>query len=265
LFLNCCLEPVIILQIKMKSALIVLFVISSCAAITNALSCYSLELNAGKSTQCYIEENAQLKDLDSQLVGTTPKCTSKEITQGTTTSVNGSFCYMAVIRANGTFKLSNTEIKHATVLVERGTSGSTQARNCSEQCKAVQAIVESGDNALSKHILIYFTCGDGDYSNGADATIYKNRTEKFNCSDFKFISQVVSTSVASTLPPPDVITSQAKPKSSIPLWLIIVIVVVVVLLVVVIVGAVWMLCLRKKKSEAPGAHAAYRPQNAAAE
>ena len=65
-----------------------------CFSLRSALSCYSLELKAGRSNQCYIEENAALKDLDTRLVGTTPKCTFKEITNGTTASVDGSFCYV---------------------------------------------------------------------------------------------------------------------------------------------------------------------------
>ena len=83
----------------------------------------------------------------------------------------------------------------------------------------------------------------------------------------KFRSQVAQTSVASTLPPPDVITTQVVSKQTIPLWLIIVIVVVAVLLGVLIVGVVWMMCFRNKKAEAPGAHpnAAYREQNAGAD
>lgn len=80
----------------------------------------------------------------------------------------------------------------------------------------------------------------------------------------KFKSQVVQTSVESTLPPTGVITTQATSKS-LPLWLIIVIVVVAVLLVVLIVGVVWMVCFRKKEG-APGEHhAAYRAQNASAD
>lgn len=90
---------------------------------------------------------------------------------------------MAVVRANESLSISTTEIKHKVVFVERGTISSWQAKNCSEQCKAVQALVDSGNNALSTRVLLHFTCGDGDNSNGEDATIYKNRTDKFNCND----------------------------------------------------------------------------------
>ena len=65
---------------------------------SSALSCYSLELKPGKSNQCYIE---QLAALDKELVGITPKCTSKDITQGTTASfVDGSFCYVRAFTFN---------------------------------------------------------------------------------------------------------------------------------------------------------------------
>ena len=64
----------------------------------SALLCYSLELKPGKSNQCYIEE---LAALDKELVGTTSKCTLKDITQGTTASVvDGSFCYVRAFRFN---------------------------------------------------------------------------------------------------------------------------------------------------------------------
>ena len=83
----------------------------------------------------------------------------------------------------------------------------------------------------------------------------------------KFISQVAQTSVASTLPPPDVITTQVASKQSTQLLHIILIVVAAVLLVVLIVGLVWMMCCHIKKAKAPGAHqnAAYRQQNVGAD
>ena len=94
---------------------------------------------------------------------------------------------MAVLRANASYTISTTNIKHAVVLVERGTSSSGQAKNCSEQCKAVQAMQEVKNNAQMTSTLLYFACGYGDNSNGDDATSYKSRTDKFNCNNCMLI------------------------------------------------------------------------------
>ena len=104
---------------------------------------------------------------------------------------------MAVLRANASYTESTTDIKHAVVLVERGTSSSGQAKNCSEKCKAVQAMQEVGNNAQITRTLLYFTCGDGDNSNGDDATSYKTRTDKFNCNDCMLI-EIICFSIIET-------------------------------------------------------------------
>ena len=99
---------------------------------------------------------------------------------------------MAVLRANASYTLTTTDIKHVVVLVERGTNSSGQAKNCSEQCKAVQAMQEVESNAQKTRTLLYFACGDGDNSNWDDATSYKTRTDKFNCNDCMLIELICS-------------------------------------------------------------------------
>ena len=98
---------------------------------------------------------------------------------------------MAVFRANGTLTLPTTEIKHATVLVERGTVGIGLAENCSQQCKALEAMQDIGNTVPMTRTLLYFACSDGDKSNGDNAAIYKGRTDKFNCNKCMLIDSFV--------------------------------------------------------------------------
>jgi hypothetical protein len=239
----------------MKLTLIAVLVISSGTVLSSALSCFNLEQKAGRGNLCYIQENADKEVIDKELVGPTPKCTDKDIKQGTAGSdANSSFCFMAVLRGTAsatTFNSStntSTTVTHSVVLVERGTGFiGPAAANCSQQCKYIEKLQEIGNTATMNRILLYFACGNGDNTNGDDATNYKSRTDKFNCDNFQ-LSQI-------TVPPK---------SSQFPLWLIIVIVVAVAALVLLIIVAVVMVCVRRKKA---GEHpnAAYRAQQNASE
>ena len=99
---------------------------------------------------------------------------------------------MAVLRANATAIMSTTTIKHAVVLVERGTGSNGLTANCFLQCKALDAMQDVGNTVQITRTLLYFACGNGDNSNGDDATSYKSRTDKFNCSDCMLIELICS-------------------------------------------------------------------------
>ena len=94
---------------------------------------------------------------------------------------------MAVIRANASYTEGETNIKHAVLFIERGPVSSGLAANCSQQCKALEAMQNIGNNVPKTPSLLYFACSDGDNSNGDNATIYKSRTEKFNCDNCMFM------------------------------------------------------------------------------